>query len=69
VSWGASQEVKEVVGARNVNGSPGSLVYVRWQAAEVRRGRARCSGGAGSRVKLGKASRPLGEVVQGLGQG
>jgi hypothetical protein len=52
-----------------VNGSPGSPVYVRWRAAEVRQGRARCSGGEGSRLKLGKASWPLGEAVQGLGLG
>jgi hypothetical protein len=44
-----------------VNGSPGSPVCVRLRAAEVRRGRARCSVGAGSWLKLGKASRPLGE--------
>jgi hypothetical protein len=52
-----------------VNSSPGSPVYVRWWAAKVRRGRARCSGGLGSRLKLGKASRPLGEAFQGLGRG
>jgi hypothetical protein len=52
-----------------VNGSPGSPVYAWGQAAEVRRGCARCSGGAGSRLKLGKASRPLGEAFQGLGRG
>jgi hypothetical protein len=51
------------------NGSPSRPVYVRWRATEVRRGRARCSGGAGSRLKPEKASRPLGEVVQGLGRG
>jgi hypothetical protein len=52
-----------------VNGSRGSPVYMQWRAAEVRRGRARCSGGAGSRLKFGKASGPLGEPVQGLGRG
>jgi hypothetical protein len=52
-----------------VNGSPGSPIYARWRAAEVRRGRARCSDGAGSRLKLGKASQPLGEAFQGLGRG
>jgi hypothetical protein len=45
------------------NGSPGSLVYVRWRATEVRRGCARFSSEAGSRLKLGKASQPLGEAV------
>jgi hypothetical protein len=52
-----------------LNGSPGSPVYVWWRATEVRRGRARCSGGAGSRLKLGKASRPLGEAFQGHERG
>jgi hypothetical protein len=69
VSWGGlkgqgSRRRKELK-----NGSPGSPVYVRWWAAEVRRGCARFSGEAMSRLKLGKASQPLGEAVQGLGRG
>jgi hypothetical protein len=51
-----------------VNGSPGSPVNMRWRAAEVRRGCAHCSGGAGSWLKLGNASRPLGEAFHGLGR-
>jgi hypothetical protein len=42
---------------------------VRWRSAEVRRCRARFSGEAMPRLKLGKASQPLGEAVQGLGRG
>jgi hypothetical protein len=34
------------------NGLPGSPVHVRWRAAEVRRGRTRCSGGVGVRPKI-----------------
>jgi hypothetical protein len=52
-----------------VNGSPGSPVYVRWRAAEVRRGYARCSGEVGSRLNLGKASWPLEEAFQQLRRG
>jgi hypothetical protein len=52
-----------------VNGSHGRPIYVRWRATKVRRGCARGSGGARSRLKLGKASRPLGEAFQGLGRG
>jgi hypothetical protein len=51
------------------NGSPGSRVYVRWRAAEVRQGRAHCSSWVGSGLKLGRASRPPGEAVQGLRRG
>jgi hypothetical protein len=42
---------------------------VRWRVAKVRRGCARFSSEAMSRLKLGKASHPLGEAVQGLGRG
>jgi hypothetical protein len=45
------------------NGLCGSLVYVQWRAAEVRRGCARFSGEAMSRLKLGKASQYLGEAI------
>jgi hypothetical protein len=48
------------------NGLPGSLVYVRRRAAEVRRGCACFSVEAGSRLKPRKASQPLGKAVQGL---
>jgi hypothetical protein len=51
------------------NGSPGGLVYARWRVAEIWRGCARFSGEAMPRLKLGKASQPLGEAVQGLGHG
>jgi hypothetical protein len=50
-----------------VNDLPGSPVYVRRRAAEVRRGRSHGFGEAGSRFSLEKASRLHGEAVQGLG--
>jgi hypothetical protein len=50
------------------NGVPGSPVYARWRAAEVRRGWSRCSGEAGSRFLLGKASRPTEELSRGSGE-
>jgi hypothetical protein len=52
-----------------VNGLPGSPVYVRRRAVEVRRGRSRCSNEVGSRFSLEKASRLHGEAVQGLQRG
>jgi hypothetical protein len=68
-----SSELGSFMGGRRCkelkNGSPGSPVYMRWRAAEVRRGCARFNGEAESRLKLGKASQPLGEAIQGLRQG
>jgi hypothetical protein len=50
------------------NGSPRSRVYVRWLAAEVRRGRAHCSGGVGSWLKLGKLHGLSGKLSKGSGE-
>jgi hypothetical protein len=49
------------------NGSPGSSVYVRWRAAEVRRWRYRCSGEVEPRSLLEEASRLHEDTIQRLG--
>jgi hypothetical protein len=49
------------------NGSVNYPVHVLRRVHELRRARSHCSGGAGPRFKLGKASRPLREAIRGLG--
>jgi hypothetical protein len=48
------------------NGSVVYPVHVLRRGYELRRAWAHCSGGAGPRLKLGKASRPLEEAIRGL---
>jgi hypothetical protein len=49
------------------NGAECYPVHVLRRVHELRRARLHYSGGAGPRLKLGKASRPLDEAIRGLG--
>jgi hypothetical protein len=51
--------------ARARNGSVGYPVHMLRRGYKFRRVCSHCSGGAGPRLKLGKASRPLEEAIRG----
>jgi hypothetical protein len=57
----------EAMRAMARNGSVGYPVHMLRRGYEFRRVCSHCSGGAGPRLKLGKASRPLEEAIRGLG--
>jgi hypothetical protein len=66
-TWSSSRLCRGYAHKESRNGSVVYPVHVLRRGYELRRARSHCFGGAGPRLKLGKASRPLEEAIRGLG--